>query len=78
MIRLTPNHKKPALGQNMKRAREAVRGNTCPFREPVNGVMPDAIVADAGAVACFGDEKPPAGWVELECAWLAARVYVRP
>lgn len=78
MISFTSYNKKPAQGQSMKRAREAVRVNTCPFREPVNGVMPDATVKDFSAVACFGNEQPPAGWVRMECAWLAARVYVRP
>jgi hypothetical protein len=72
-----PRHKVPA-GMDMKRAREMIRlHKDDPFCEPNNGVMRPAVFDQFAAVAVFGDELPPAGWVELVCSEFAARVFVR-
>jgi hypothetical protein len=38
--------------------------------------MRPAVFDSFAAVACFGDEQPPAGFVQLDCPWFAARVFV--
>lgn len=72
-----PRHKTPALGVDMKLARRMIAlHKDDPFCEPNLGVIRPPVFEGYAAVAIFGNEQPPAGWVELTSSDFGARIFV--